>query len=79
MKYKGDWGAITAVGAYNSNWEEWAGKARLDINASKDLTLFVMAGYGTDENNGNELLQALDRQLRHLGRRQLTSSTRRPP
>ena len=49
-KYKGDWGAITAVGAYNSNWEEWAGKVRLDLNATKELTLFVMAGYGSDDN-----------------------------
>ncbi|MDB5846569.1 MAG: porin, partial [Rhodoferax sp.] len=32
VKYKGGWGAITAVGSYNSAWEEWAGKARLDIN-----------------------------------------------
>ncbi|TPJ77161.1 porin [Mesorhizobium sp. B2-6-2] len=49
-KYKGDWGAITGVGAYNSNWEEWAGKLRLDIKPVKNLTLFVMAGYGTDDN-----------------------------
>ncbi|TPM37410.1 porin [Mesorhizobium sp. B2-3-4] len=50
VKYKGDWGAITAVGAYNSNWEEWAGKARLDLKATTDLTLFAMVGYGTDDN-----------------------------
>ncbi|MBN9550801.1 MAG: porin [Alphaproteobacteria bacterium] len=49
-KYKGDWGAITGVVAYNSNWEEWSGKARLDINATKELTLFVMLGYGSDDN-----------------------------
>ncbi|SDA58261.1 porin [Mesorhizobium qingshengii] len=50
LKYKGHWWAITAVGAYNSNWEEWAGKARLDVNATDRLTLFVMVGYGTDAN-----------------------------
>lgn len=50
VKYKGDWGAITAVGAYNSNWEEWAGKVRLDLNATEDLTFFAMAGYGSDNN-----------------------------
>jgi hypothetical protein len=50
VKYKGDWGAITAVGAYNSAWGEWAGKARLDVNATPDLTLFAMVGYGTDNN-----------------------------
>ena len=48
VKYKGDWGAITAVGSYNSTWEEWAGKVRLDVKATSDLTLFAMVGYGTD-------------------------------
>lgn len=51
VKYKGDWGAITAVGSYNSAWEEWAGKARLDVKATSDLTLFAMLGYGTDKNS----------------------------
>ncbi len=50
VKYKGDWGAVTGVVAYDSNYEEVAGKVRLDVNATKDLTLFVMAGYGTDDN-----------------------------
>jgi hypothetical protein len=50
VKYKGDWGAITGVIAYDSNYEEVAGKVRLDVNATKELTLFVMAGYGTDDN-----------------------------
>ncbi|RJT42686.1 porin [Mesorhizobium waimense] len=50
VKYKGDWGAITAVGAYNSNGEEWAGKVRLDVKATSDLTLLVMGGYGSDDN-----------------------------
>jgi len=50
VKYKGDWGAVTGVVAYDSNYEEVAGKVRLDVNATKELTLFVMAGYGTDDN-----------------------------
>jgi hypothetical protein len=50
VKYKGDWGALTAVGAYNSDWEEWAGKLRLDVKPTSALTLFVMAGYGSDDN-----------------------------
>ncbi|CAN7292712.1 porin [Mesorhizobium sp. LjNodule214] len=50
VKYNGDWGAITGVVAYDSNYEEVAGKVRLDVNATKELTLFVMAGYGTDDN-----------------------------
>jgi hypothetical protein len=50
LKYKGDWGAITGVVAYDSNYEEVAGKVRLDVNVTKELTLFVMGGYGTDDN-----------------------------
>ncbi|MDX8498651.1 porin [Mesorhizobium sp. VK4C] len=50
LKYKGGWGAITGVVAYDSNYEEVAGKVRLDVNATKELSLFVMAGYGTDDN-----------------------------
>ncbi|HEV2503322.1 MAG TPA: porin [Mesorhizobium sp.] len=50
LKYKGDWGSITGVAAYNSAYEEWAGKVRLDVNATSELTLFVMAGYGSDDN-----------------------------
>ncbi|MBN9221189.1 MAG: porin [Mesorhizobium sp.] len=50
LKYKGDWGAITGVVAYDSNYEEVAGKVRLDVNVTKELSLFIMGGYGTDNN-----------------------------
>jgi hypothetical protein len=50
LKYKGDWGAITGVVAYDSSYEEVAGKVRLDVNVTKELSLFVMGGYGTDDN-----------------------------
>ncbi|WP_137932092.1 porin [Mesorhizobium comanense] len=49
LKYKGDWGAITGVVAYDSNYEQVAGKVRLDVNVSKQLSLFIMGGYGTDD------------------------------
>ncbi|MDX8470187.1 porin [Mesorhizobium sp. VK23B] len=49
VKYKQDWGAITGVVAYDSNYEEVAGKVRLDVNVTKELSLFVMGGYGTDK------------------------------
>lgn len=48
-KYAQAWGAITGVAAYNSAWEEWAGKVRLDVNATDQLSLFVMGGYGTEK------------------------------
>ena len=45
------WGAVSAVVGYDAVWEEWAGKVRLDLNATDALTFFVMAGYksGADE------------------------------
>ncbi|WP_027166053.1 porin [Mesorhizobium sp. WSM3224] len=51
LKYKGDWGALTGVVAYDSNYEEVDGKVRLDVNVSKELSLFVMGGYGTTDNS----------------------------
>ncbi|MES0099191.1 porin [Mesorhizobium sp. M0019] len=50
VKYTQGWGAITGVIAYDSNYEEVAGKVRLDVNATNELSLFIMAGYGTDDN-----------------------------
>ncbi|MER8857029.1 porin, partial [Mesorhizobium sp. M0757] len=43
-------GAITGVLAYDSNYEEVAGKVRLDITPMQNLSLFIMGGYGTDDN-----------------------------
>ncbi|BCG83486.1 porin [Mesorhizobium sp. 113-3-3] len=60
LKYKGDWGALTGVVAYDSNYEEVAGKVRLDVNVSKELSLFVMGGYGTDKNLRDDAHNAID-------------------
>ncbi|SDA64836.1 porin [Mesorhizobium qingshengii] len=59
LKYKGDWGAITGVVAYDSNYEEVAGKVRLDVNVSKEFSLFIMGGYGSD-NNLNDPTNAIN-------------------
>ncbi|MDX8466428.1 porin [Mesorhizobium sp. VK23B] len=48
VKYKQDWGAITGVVAYDSNYEEVAGKVRLDVKVSDAFSLFGMFGYGND-------------------------------
>nr|WP_292838338.1 porin [Mesorhizobium sp.] len=50
VKYTQGWGAVTGVVAYESNTEEWAGKVRLDVNATQQLSLFLMGGYGSDDN-----------------------------
>jgi hypothetical protein len=48
--YTQGWGGITGVLGYDSNFEEWTGKVRLDVNATDTISLFVMGGYGTDDN-----------------------------
>ncbi|MGB3537073.1 MAG: porin, partial [Mesorhizobium sp.] len=52
LKYTAGWGSISGVAAYNSNYEEWSGKVRLDVNATEQLTLWIMGGYGSDDNIG---------------------------
>jgi hypothetical protein len=60
LKYKGDWGSLSGVVAYDSNYEEVAGKVRLDVNVSKEFSLFVMGGYGTDDNLTDDAGNAID-------------------
>ncbi len=45
VKFEQAWGAISAVGGYDSIVEEFAGKVRLDVKATDQLSLFVMGGY----------------------------------
>lgn len=47
------WGKVAAVAAYDSVNEVWAGKARLDVNATDTVSFFAMAGYKSDENLPN--------------------------
>ncbi|MDH6233976.1 hypothetical protein M2281_004589 [Mesorhizobium soli] len=49
--YTQAWGGISGVVGYDSNYEEWTGKARLDVNASDTVSLFVMGGYGSEKNS----------------------------
>ncbi len=39
---------------------EVAGKVRLDVNVTKELTLFIMGGYGTDDNLSDDPGNAID-------------------
>ncbi|MER8882734.1 porin [Mesorhizobium sp. M0074] len=50
VKYTQGWGSISGVVAYDSSLEEWAGKVRLDVTPMQNLSLFLMAGYGSDDN-----------------------------
>jgi hypothetical protein len=50
------WGGVSAVAAYDAVFEEWAAKARLDVNATEQLSLFIMAGFSsTDDESLDEL------------------------
>ncbi|MER8400924.1 porin [Mesorhizobium sp. M1348] len=60
VKYTQGWGAITGVVAYDSNYEEVAGKVRLDIKPMDNLSLFIMGGYGTDDNLTDDAGNAID-------------------
>ncbi|MER8567824.1 porin [Mesorhizobium sp. M0924] len=63
VKYTQGWGAITGVVAYDSNYEEVAGKVRVDWNVTNELSLFGMAGYGSDDNlnDSSNFIDAHDR------------------
>jgi len=45
VKYEQGWGGIAAVLAYDSIDEEWAGKIRVDVNVTDQLSLWAMGGY----------------------------------
>ncbi|HEV2503305.1 MAG TPA: porin, partial [Mesorhizobium sp.] len=46
VKYTAGWGSIVGVVAYDSNYEEVAGKVRLDVKATDQIDLWVMGGFG---------------------------------
>ncbi|MCV3210402.1 porin [Mesorhizobium sp. YC-2] len=50
LKWTQGWGAVSGVIAYDSNYEEVAGKVRLDVTVNDAISLFIMGGYGTDDN-----------------------------
>jgi hypothetical protein len=43
--YTAGWGGVKLVGGYDSVWEEFAAKLRVDVKASEALSLFVMGGW----------------------------------
>jgi opacity protein-like surface antigen len=47
--YTGGWGSIKAVAAYDSVWEEFAAKVRLDVKPTEAFTAFIMGGYKSSE------------------------------
>ncbi|ESY64933.1 porin [Mesorhizobium sp. LNHC252B00] len=60
VKYTQGWGAITGVVGYDSNYEEVAGKVRLDVKPMDNLSLFIMGGYGSDDNLNDDAGNVID-------------------
>ncbi|WP_192247437.1 porin [Mesorhizobium caraganae] len=60
VKYTQGWGAITGVVAYDSNYESMAGKARVDVNVTNELSLFGMFGYGSNGKLNDDTTSAID-------------------
>ncbi|MET3520509.1 porin [Mesorhizobium abyssinicae] len=65
VKYTQGWGSVSGVVGYDSNYESWAGKARLDVTVNDAISAFVMAGYGsdsdvTDPNTGHSFFKLWD-------------------
>lgn len=48
-KFTQGWGGIGLVGAYDSIHETWAAKLRLDVKATEAVSVFLMGGYGDDD------------------------------
>ncbi len=52
--WTGGWGGVSGVIGYDSVWEEVAVKGRVDFNASDALSLFVMAGWKSVDDDWND-------------------------
>ncbi|PZV34456.1 porin [Mesorhizobium kowhaii] len=60
VKYTQGWGAITGVVGYDSNYESVAGKVRVDVNVTNELSLFGMFGYGSNGKLNDDATNAID-------------------
>ena len=45
--WTGGWGGVSLVAGYDAVWEEGAVKGRVDFNVNDAISLFVMAGWGS--------------------------------
>ncbi|CAM1632510.1 Porin [Bartonella apihabitans] len=56
LKFVQGWGGVSVVGAYDAYYEEWAAKARLDLNVTDQWSVWVMGGYKSadDYYNGDD-------------------------
>lgn len=56
LKFVQGWGGVSVVGVYDAYYEEWAAKARLDLNVTDQWSVWVMGGYKSadDYYNGDD-------------------------
>ncbi|WP_192360748.1 porin [Mesorhizobium mediterraneum] len=60
VKYTQGWGAVTGVIAYDGNYESVAGKVRVDVNVTNELSLFGMFGYGSNGKLNDDSSNVID-------------------
>lgn len=54
LKFVQGWGGVSVVGAYDAYYEEWAAKARLDLNVTDQWSVWVMGGYKSADDYYND-------------------------
>ena len=52
LGYTAGWGGLSGVVGYDAVYEEWAVKGRVDFNATEALTMFLMAGWKSNGDDG---------------------------
>ncbi|MCZ2203831.1 porin [Bartonella sp. A05] len=45
MKFIQDWGGVSTIASYESYYQKWAGKVRLDYNVTDHFNLWAIGGY----------------------------------
>lgn len=53
--YTQGWGSIEGVVGYDSNYSEWAGKVRVNVNINEQLSAWVMGGLASGNDSAEEL------------------------
>jgi hypothetical protein len=53
VKYEQDWGTLFGMAAYDSRYDAWAFKARVNLDVTDALSLFFMGSYQSDADRPN--------------------------
>ena len=53
--YTQGWGSVEGVVGYDSNYSEWAGKLRVNVNIHEQLSAWVMGGLASGNDSAEEL------------------------